>query len=205
MALPQFPKSSPLNEIIAARAARRAPPRLTAHQPFSEALRQQLLALKPESAFGEAPENLNEARAFISGLLLWNDCLADSHALSQETETQTGSYWHGLMHRREPDYANARYWFQHVGAHAAFAELYRLVTDHLQNPQQSSDAATLAAEWLVRLQAEGQWDPFHFVDLCQKHSGYARTELLLAEIQEIEVRALLNFGATAARSGARGG
>ena len=206
IALPQFPPSSPLDEIVAALTNRSAPPRLTPLKPFSEALRKQLVSLKPESALGEPPQDFEEARALISGLLLWNDCLTDSHALLQQIETPTGSYWHGILHRREPDYANAKHWFKRVGQHEAFAELYRLATNHLKDPvQQISGAASLAEEWLAHLQVKGQWDPFHFVDLCHKHTGNALTEWLLAELQEIEVRVLLNFCANAARNEATGG
>ena len=44
------------------------------------------------------------AACCLCGLWLLHDFLDESHSLSQEITTDTGSYWHGIMHRREPDY-----------------------------------------------------------------------------------------------------
>jgi len=53
--------------------------------------------------------------AVKSGLLLWNDALDISHTISTGIiKNQTGIYWHGIMHRREPDYSNAKFWFRRV-------------------------------------------------------------------------------------------
>src|SRR5262245_25326125 len=41
------------------------------------------------------------ARCCLAGLWLHHDFLNESHAISQEIETTTGSYWHAIMHRRE--------------------------------------------------------------------------------------------------------
>ena len=41
-----------------------------------------------------------------AGLWLLHGYLDESHALSQSIHTTSGSYWHGLTHRREPNFAN---------------------------------------------------------------------------------------------------
>ncbi|MBI5092167.1 MAG: hypothetical protein HZB26_06930 [Candidatus Hydrogenedentes bacterium] len=56
-----------------------------------------------------------------AALWLYVDDLARSHKVSQGIETPTGSYWHGIMHRREGDFGNSHYWFHRVGAHPAMA------------------------------------------------------------------------------------
>ncbi len=70
----------------------------------NESVRAALAALTVESAF--APHTVRDrdmAAACLAGLWLYHDFLDESHAISQEIGTPTGSYWHGLMHRREPD------------------------------------------------------------------------------------------------------
>lgn len=54
-----------------------------------------------------------------AGLWLYIDELDRSHRISQGIEDATGSFWHGIMHRREGDFGNSRYWFHRVGKHPA--------------------------------------------------------------------------------------
>ena len=59
----------------------------------------------------------------VAGLWLYVDELDKSHVISQELKDKTGSFWHGIMHRREGDFWNAKYWFDRCGAHAAMMPL----------------------------------------------------------------------------------
>ncbi len=63
------------------------------------------------------------ARCCIAGLWLLHDFLDESHAISQQIPTSTGSYWHAIMHRREGDFSNAKYWFRRVADHPIFEPL----------------------------------------------------------------------------------
>lgn len=60
-----------------------------------------------------------------AGLWLLAGDLERSHIISQAIDTPDGSYWHGIMHRREGDYENAKYWFRRAGNHAVLYELAR--------------------------------------------------------------------------------
>lgn len=71
-------------------------------------LKQPLLATRP---------------ALQAGLWLYVDELDRSHSLSQDLKNSTGSYWHGIMHRREGDFSNSHYWFHRTGKHPAMAQL----------------------------------------------------------------------------------
>src|SRR2546430_2293455 len=88
----------------------------------NSSLRSQLAKLTVEFAFGGKVANREMAEACLAGVWLLHDFLDESHKISQSIETATGSIWHGIMHRREPDYGNAKYWFHRVGAHPVFKQ-----------------------------------------------------------------------------------
>jgi hypothetical protein len=112
-----------------------------------------------ESLIAPKVKDSNFALACLAGLWLYHDFLDESHAISQDLDTAEGSYWHAILHRREPDYANSKYWFRHFSGHPIFGEL-------------CNEAAALAeqagvpagCEYLTRQKA---WDPQAFVGLCE--------------------------------------
>ena len=63
------------------------------------------------------------ARCCLSGVWLLCDFLDESHTISQGISTPSGSFWHGIMHRREGDFSNAKYWFRKVGEHPVYERL----------------------------------------------------------------------------------
>lgn len=131
------------------------------------------------------------ARACISGLWLYHNFLDRSHTISQSIGSQTGSFWHGIMHRREGDFGNARYWFNRVGCHPAFASLYEQVHALLAE----------APPRLQQLVEEKSWDPYLFIDMCAQAD--AESEPILRRVALCEWQVLFDYSYHHATGGGR--
>jgi hypothetical protein len=107
----------PVFELLLAIDRRRA---LDAGRPDSATL-PNLKSLSVDAAFKHAKVvERDMAQCCLAGVWLLHDFLDESHTISQGIDTAEGSYWHGIMHRREGDFGNAKYWFRHVGDHPVF-------------------------------------------------------------------------------------
>lgn len=76
-----------------------------------------------------------------SGIWLLHNFLHESHDLSQSIHSPEGSWWHAIMHRTEGDFSNSKYWYRRAGEHEAFNDI------------------------------GANFDPYAFVDRCQKEYG----------------------------------
>ena len=70
-----------------------------------------------------ANDAIRSKPALVAALWLYVDELDRSHVISQQISDATGSFWHGIMHRREGDFSNSHYWFRQVGAHPVMADI----------------------------------------------------------------------------------
>ncbi len=86
------------------------------------AMKAKLEAFDPQRDLGPI-RDAEMAKACHSGLWLFHDFLDESHSISQDISTTTGSFWHAIMHRREPDAFNSKYWWNRVHKHPVLERL----------------------------------------------------------------------------------
>ena len=124
-----------------------------------------------------------ESELIQSAALLWHDHLNESHNFSQDISSTDGSFLHGIMHRREPDYSNAKYWFNRVGSHPAYPEILKRVTPLVAGTSLENLAVT-------------EWDSAAMVDAVSGTRSGSDEYTLLQQVQRAEFEVLLErFGA----------
>jgi hypothetical protein len=140
-------------------------------------------------AFPFKPEFVDEyfpgsrsPRAAFAALLLRAGKWEESHLIAQDVDSQEGSYVHGILHRIEPDYSNAKYWFRRVPDHPIFPKLLR------------QTESILARDKLTKWRLGSKWDPLLFVDWCEEayRERHGKEEVAQA-IQMTEWHLLFNW------------
>ena len=110
-------------------------------------------------------------------LLLTAGDLERAHILVQEASNADGTYIHGIVHRTEGDFDNARYWFRRTPVHLAAPEIYRRAA--VNSPKVASCAT---------------WDPVWVTDWVEASKRTGADEELRA-VLTIEAEVLLeHFG-----------
>jgi hypothetical protein len=126
---------------------------------LDQRLAERLQSMAAVDLFAHAPvADEAMAAACLAGLWLHADGLDESHTISQTIESTTGSFWHGIMHRREGDFGNSKYWFRRVGRHPVFEPL----ADGSRELARQSTCAEAAA-----LASQSSWNPNRWIDLCE--------------------------------------
>jgi hypothetical protein len=106
-------------------------------------------------------------------LLLAAGDLERAHILVQDASSADGTYIHGMVHRAEDDFDNARYWFRRTAVHPAAAEIYR---------QAAANSPKVASQ--------STWDPSWITDWVEASRKTGADEELRA-VLAIESEVLL--------------
>lgn len=170
-------------------------PPLTPKHVWHPGLARDIAALSEEALAGGMPDGKLSAPAWKAALHLWNDDLEAAHELAQELHTATGSALHGIVHRREGDYSNARYWFVRSGDHPAYHGLQARASELIG--RQRLDAGTIG-QALAAIREQGSWNPSLFANTIEIHETRTNGDdldllSLLERLQMLELDAMLRF------------
>src|SRR5262249_41974325 len=141
-----------------------------------------------DKLLGNSNTQTEQSQLILALVLLWHDHLDSAHTIAQDVATPAGSFVHGIMHRREPDYGNAAYWLRRVGKHPAFVEIAKRASKALE--VKGDDDLTR------KLVPKGEWDPFAFINACEgaaRNSSPIEQKELMRELQAIETSALFEW------------
>ena len=151
----------------------------------NEDARAMLDLLGPDQLLSVPVRKNDAARAMLAGLWLWHDWLGESHVISQGLHDSAGNFWHAIMHRREGDFSNSKYWYAKAGRHPILPAIGVHVASAINHlPADKS---------LLRVLRDG-WEPDAFVDLVEEVSDRANDPRLpvVVAIQKIEWQMLFD-------------
>jgi hypothetical protein len=165
--------------------------RLVVTLPGNEAASAMLESISSADLIDGPIVSRDDADALMAALWLRHDWLDQSHRISQRLETSSGSLWHAIMHRREGDFSNSKYWYHRAGEHPSLKTLPARAGDLINSfPADKS---------VFRINASG-WNSAAFVDLVEQvHDSPSDPRHRLAvAIQDLEWQVLFQHCTRAA-------
>lgn len=75
-----------------------------------------------------------------AGLWIYVDNLDRAHGLVQACSSLEAAWWHAIIHRREGDFSNAKYWYRQAERHPAAAKLEWRLTDFVDEVESHTPA-----------------------------------------------------------------
>lgn len=96
-----------------------------------------------------------------AGLWLLAGDLNASHDISQQGGSPEADLWHAVMHRREGDYWNAKYWFRRAARHPVLQALaagdYGAAEHFVDRCQQAVEGGQAAADGVLQQAQWSEW------------------------------------------------
>jgi len=122
-------------------------------------------------------------RSAAAALALWNDHLAAAHAVFQNDESPNGSLWHAILHRREGDFSNSKYWLARAGRHPVYEVLGELAAEAVSPAERGSIFSAVL---------RGGWNAAALVDAVRQVSASndPTTRSIAVRLQRLEWQAL---------------
>jgi hypothetical protein len=141
-----------------------------------------------EQIQGSLFQNCHYPLGAFAGVWTYYSCFDEAHGVAQDDHSVEGSFWHGILHRQEPDAGNAGYWFRRVRSHPVFLPL--------------AGAAAEIAERIPGCGFRGSatgWDPHAFIEYCEsaRMKPGSKQEQAALQIQRVEWQLLFDYCAAA--------
>ena len=112
-----------------------------------------------------------------AGLFYYHNAIEDSHREAAKGEGDLAAYWHGMVHRREGDFDNARYWMRRAGEQPVFQEMHGRSADGAPNMNRQSN-----------------WDPSLFINLCEQYKyGAHEYKKEIGTLQRVEFAVMFDY------------
>jgi hypothetical protein len=146
--------------------------------------------VRTASGSSELRNAINELRtseAVRSGLYLYCGYWDEAHSAADSVENPDAYFWHGIVHRQEPDPGNSAYWFRRTGVHPVFTRL-------------CAEAAGCGYKIETAVSARA-WDPFAFIEYCEsaRRRPGSKEEQVAMKVQLIEWQLLFDYCARSSR------
>jgi hypothetical protein len=203
------PGTDPRSELVTKVLATHTYDALVPEDGPTPAGRELLRGVTPEQLLIVPLADVAAGYAVLAGLWLWVDGLHESHEIAQQSPsalaarargsalkmlpdrsgsedlTPTLAFWHAIMHRREGDFSNSKYWYARCRNHPALAPI---------GTNAASIVNPLPADKLLLRLTSGGWDPDAFVDLVEavhRNPSDPRHRAAVA-VQQLEWRLLFD-------------
>lgn len=147
-------------------------------EPSNWELVMRIRAADPAAIFGDETPLPGAPLPLLRGALFYfHNALEDARREFNNGEGEIAAYWHGMVHRRQADFENARHWMRRAGELPMFQEMQSRAGD--------------ASPHMTR---QPGWDPFLFATLCEQFKyGETAYKAEIIHLQKVEFAVLFDY------------